>query len=102
MMMKSLRWPRAAASLRQRFVCNVYIVFTENHLTHYTDYSKVFTVIAKSSCALYTNVMCVKCQKKFYVHSTPKGDIKFQYGENSLFTPFLSPYWYPFPILIGS
>ena len=51
--------------------------FTENHLTHYTDYSKVFTVIAKSSCTLYTNVMCAKCQKKFHEHSTSKGGIKF-------------------------
>ena len=80
-MMKSLRWPRAAASLRQRFVCNVYIVFTENHLTHYTDYSKVFTVIAKSSCTLYTNVICVKCQKKFHEHSTSKVVSNFSMGK---------------------
>lgn len=30
---------------------------------------------SEQSCSVYNNVMCVKCQVKFYVHSTSKDDI---------------------------
>lgn len=39
---------------------------------------------SEQSCSVYSNVMCVKCQVKFYVHSTSKDDINNQNSKQYL------------------
>lgn len=39
---------------------------------------------SEQSCSVYNNVMCVKCQVKFYVHSTSKDDINNQNSKQYL------------------